>query len=646
MSAFSIRRVLIALILCAAACSLLTGTLLAFFHPEAPENIFNRTLTFAERVAYQRAIEEIYWRHRIWPNANPGLKPPVDAVISREQIEKKVEGYLRKSQSIVDQRGWPITASELQAEMERMASHTLHPRVLLELFRVLDNDPFVIAECLARPLVAERLCTQLGGQRGVEALVPNAKTLTAATALTSQSYKLPRVSVPLDCADDTWTATSTVNAPDARSDHTLVWTGSEMIVWGGYDGNSDVNTGGRYDPATDSWTPTSITNAPIGRWLHTAVWTGSEMIVWGGGDGTHFLNTGGRYDPTNDTWVATSTISAPEGRVHHTVVWTGSQMIVWGGYNYTNLRMNSGGQYNPSTDSWIATSLTKAPEARWDHTAEWTGSEMIVWGGTNNTTYLNTGAKYTSTDNSWTPTSTAGSPRGRIGHTSVWSGSEMIVWGGVDISSTALNTGGRYDPTQDSWMGTTTTNAPDARTNQTAVWTGSEMIVWGGYCCSPTIDFNTGGRYNAGTDSWTATSIANAPFARSSLQATNFAVWTGSEMIVWGGYNYETQMFFNSGGKYCAQSGPMPTPTPTPVGITLSASGRKVGGINTVRLSWSGANSATIDVYRDRALIVTTANDGLYTDSTGETGRARYTYRVCEAGGSTCSNDVRVRFRQ
>jgi hypothetical protein len=182
-SAFSIRRVLIALILCAAACSLLTGTLLAFFHPEAPENIFNRTLTFAERVAYQRAIEEIYWRHRIWPNANPGLKPPVDAVISREQIEKKVEGYLRKSQSIVDQRGWPITASELQAEMERMASHTLHPRVLLELFRVLDNDPFVIAECLARPLVAERLCTQLGGQRGVEALVPNAKTLTAATAL-------------------------------------------------------------------------------------------------------------------------------------------------------------------------------------------------------------------------------------------------------------------------------------------------------------------------------------------------------------------------------------------------------------------------------------------------------------------------------
>src|SRR5438034_2532406 len=73
-----------------------------------------------------------------------------------------------------------------------------------------------------------------------------------------------------------------------------------------------------------------------------------------------------------------------------------------------------------------------------------------------------------------------------------------------------------------------------------------------------------------------------------------------------------------------------PTPTPTPGPITLTALGRKVGGINTVRLDWSGATSSQVDVYRNNALIVTTANDGLYVDSTGDTGRARYTYRVCE----------------
>src|SRR5438876_301645 len=88
--------------------------------------------------------------------------------------------------------------------------------------------------------------------------------------------------------DDSWTATSTTSAPAAREYHTAVWTGSEMIVWGGFNG-SFLNTGGRYNPGTDSWTATSITSAPAGRYEHTAVWTGSEMIVWGG------LDCDGRY---------------------------------------------------------------------------------------------------------------------------------------------------------------------------------------------------------------------------------------------------------------------------------------------------------------------------------------------------------------
>jgi hypothetical protein len=56
--------------------------------------------------------------------------------------------------------------------------------------------------------------------------------------------------------------------------------------------------------------------------------------------------------------------------------------------------------------------------------------------------------------------------------------------------------------------------------------------------------------------------------------------------------------------------------------------------------------STNIDVYRDGMPIVTTANDGSYVDSTGDTGRARYTYRVCEAGTQTCSNNARVKFSQ
>src|SRR5881396_610059 len=120
-----------------------------------------RTLMFADRVAYQRAIEKVYWRHRIWPAANASPKPPLDKVMSQAQIEGKVEDYLRNSQALEDYWQTPITPDQLQAEMERIANHTRQPGVLREIFAALRNDPFVIAECLARPVLAERLVTEL-----------------------------------------------------------------------------------------------------------------------------------------------------------------------------------------------------------------------------------------------------------------------------------------------------------------------------------------------------------------------------------------------------------------------------------------------------------------------------------------------------
>jgi hypothetical protein len=112
-------------------------------------------------VAYQRAIEEVYWRHRIWPKERPDPKPSLDAIMSQAQLEKKVQDYLRDSQALQDYWQRSLTAEQLQAEMNRMARHTKQPEVLRELFAVLGNDPFVIAESLARPALAERLVTNL-----------------------------------------------------------------------------------------------------------------------------------------------------------------------------------------------------------------------------------------------------------------------------------------------------------------------------------------------------------------------------------------------------------------------------------------------------------------------------------------------------
>src|SRR5439155_22094575 len=85
---FHPRTLVTLLIYGAAACSIVSGTLFGFPRPEASSEVFRRTLTFAERVAYQTAIEDVYWRHRIWPHTNRVPNLPLDKVLSKGHIEK------------------------------------------------------------------------------------------------------------------------------------------------------------------------------------------------------------------------------------------------------------------------------------------------------------------------------------------------------------------------------------------------------------------------------------------------------------------------------------------------------------------------------------------------------------------------------
>ena len=369
-----------------------------------------------------------------------------------------------------------------------------------------------------------------------------------------------------DPEKNTWTSVRTSNTPDGRAGHTAVWTGSEMIVWGGVlNSTFETNSGGRYDPALDTWTPTSAANAPEGRQAYTAVWTGTEMIVWGGWNSNGFrffvLNSGGQYNPTTDNWTPTTLTNAPAARRWHTAVWTGSEMIVWGG-DLESPVTNTGGRYNPDTDTWIATATINAPSPRIDHTAVWTGSDMIVWGGHSSDLTLNTGGRYNPATNSWTATNTIGAAT-RGGHSAIWTGKEMIVWGGYHtflsdnfVYTRPINTGARYNPNTDSWTDTTLSNAPEARGAHSVIWTGQEMIVWGGYDSQEDRFLDTGGRYNPITDRWTPTTMVNAP----GPAEFPTAVWTGNQMIVWGGFLQFWDGFgqhnelLSIGGQYCAES--------------------------------------------------------------------------------------------
>ena len=93
--------------------------------------------------------------------------------MSQAQLENKVASYLRDSLALQDYGQHPITAEQLQAEMDRMARDTKQPQVLRELFEALGNDPAVIAECLARPTLAERLIADLSRKTKLDTLNPS-----------------------------------------------------------------------------------------------------------------------------------------------------------------------------------------------------------------------------------------------------------------------------------------------------------------------------------------------------------------------------------------------------------------------------------------------------------------------------------------
>jgi N-acetylneuraminic acid mutarotase len=343
-----------------------------------------------------------------------------------------------------------------------------------------------------------------------------------------------------------WSNMTATARPASRNDYTTVWSGSEMIIWGGFN-NFYFDIGGGYNPVTDIWRATAPTGERSQRRGHTAVWTGTEFIVWGGFDGERYVNTGGRLNPALNTWIPVSTNAAPAGRTGHSAVWTGTQMIIWGGTSTNSL--NSGGRYNPASDTWTATAPGGAPLARYNHSAVWTGDSMIIWGGAD-ANFRNTGGRYNPIANTWSATPTAGAPSARSEHAAIWTGNEMVVWGGVGgtpASPIPLSTGARYNPASNSWAALPAGGAPAARTGHKAVWSGAEMLVWGGTDFATNL--NTGGRYQVISNSWSDITTNNAPSPR----VEHTAVWDGTRMIVWGGFDENAVTYYtylNTGGIY------------------------------------------------------------------------------------------------
>ena len=237
--------------------------------------------------------------------------------------------------------------------------------------------------------------------------------------------------------------------PEVRSRGATVWTGEDLLVWGGYvfDGSGDKPeqaNGYVFEGRAESWDELAAT--PLSpRAYAAAAWTGEELLIWGGTDGRQerFFDDGAAYDPETDSWRV-----LPEAPIRARAplsVWTGRELIVWGTAVRIRDRPRDGAAYDPRANTWRT--IPEAPIELTDATAVWTGRELIVFGaalhgGNFPETRTAIGAAYDPERNTWRrlPDSTL-SPQAS---TAAWTGTELVAW---DYG----NSTGAYDPRTNDW---------------------------------------------------------------------------------------------------------------------------------------------------------------------------------------------------
>ena len=474
----------------------------------------SRPLTLTDRIACQTTIAQVYWDATLWPETNPQPKPALNDVLSAAAIEAQVVDSLAQSVALETMWQQPINGAMLQAEMERMATHTQNPEQLRALFAALGNDPAKIAECLVRPQLAERLIRQQFGydaqrhadtrQQALDAL----DNVTMVAELTALPNAQPLNWVVGDPKTETL-ADGLVLEADVLAQRVQEL---RQVFTLSADEPLPLNQiSALQEDETRFYVVTILEQTEDRLQLVYAEWPKQTWTTWWQANQSQFavaefqqpgdsyalpaVNAAAARNPESDTWQYMPAM--PWHTTTSRSVWTGSVMLVWGGGYTTN-----GYRYDPILDDWRPITTINAPYARHSFTAVWTGTEMIVYGGCNGGSEFCTdgsGGRYNPATDTWAPIAYG---IARREHVAVWSGSEMLVWGGCRENSNGnqncsilVTQGARYNPATDAWTPMTLDNAPAGMRNPRAVWADDQMIIWNG-------TGGVNGRYFPATDSW------------------------------------------------------------------------------------------------------------------------------------------------
>jgi hypothetical protein len=273
--------------------------------------------------------------------------------------------------------------------------------------------------------------------------------------------------------------------------------GGSRIVWTGTEMLAFGMMDGALNLTTGRWRPLAMGEAGPSVYA----WTGEQVLVWGGGCCGQFLSSGLAYDVARNVWQPLP--AAPLAGRHTTGVWTGQELVIIGGQGEQG-PFSDGAAYNPRTRTWRK--LPPIPVPLTGHTITWTGTEILLVGGTrgdgNPPVPTSKAMAYNPATNTWRPL--ADMPINRTRHVAVWTGHHLLVWGGVSAylnngSNQAPPNGVAYDPVTDHWAAMPPSPLRN-RTGATAVWTGTEMLIWGGSGVNPATDYFDGATFRP-TDS-------------------------------------------------------------------------------------------------------------------------------------------------
>jgi hypothetical protein len=223
----------------------------------------------------------------------------------------------------------------------------------------------------------------------------------------------------------------TVSSPlGRRVSPTAVWTGSELVVWGGDDGSGSnvVFSGARYDPQRDAWTTMSQTvlqGSPV-----SAVWAKDRVVFAGSEIAT--------YEPASDKWSGYR--SGLLEKNAPLLTYTGDEVVGW----FYEIPARPGLRIDPVTTQ-ITQDIPAPPMTiGYDATPVWTGYEWMIFPASGRN-----GIAFDPRANRWRTLPAA--PVEFVSHgLATWSGSEVIVYGRSALHSRLL-TGAAYDPGTNSW---------------------------------------------------------------------------------------------------------------------------------------------------------------------------------------------------